>query len=203
MKLKSKNIIAPLIIGLSFLNSNSLLAGEIHSGIYEQFIIAKTPDNKIQGYFYDDNTTSKCSFFIEGKLTNKQKNSINSWQSESYSGTIEPSEYGFNLVIDNAQLYPGCMNLVMPEIATTGTEFDSIEKKKWIELVVISSDKAILRNTKDSKQKKGAYVVKKDVVGVLQYDKDSTKVEYMNHTGESFIGWINNNEFEHFKNPKN
>lgn len=202
MKFNYKKVIVSSVIGCSLLTSNATFASEIQSGIYEQFIIAKTPDNKIQGYYYEVSPPFfKCTFYFEGEIEKNKKTPINSWLDESYSGIIEPTKDGVNLIIDNAQLHPGCMNLIFPEIATTGMEFSFQEKKNWIELAEVSAKKAVLRKTLDSKSEKGAYIVKGDVVGVLEFKDESAKVEFMNN-GKSFIGWIYKTELEHFNNPK-
>lgn len=203
MKINYKKIFITLALGLYCLSAKQLMANDIYSGIYDQFIIAKTSDDRIQGYFYDESySTFKCKFFFEGKIKNEAKIVINSWLEDSHSGIIEANKERINIVIDNARDYPGCMNFLLPQISTTGMEFELSAKKEWIELVIIKSQKAVLKGQNNSQNKRNAYLVKNDVVGVLQYNAHSAKVEYINNSGKSFIGWIDNNEFEHLKNPK-
>lgn len=92
------------------------------------------------------------------------------------------------------------MNLLAPDIVT-GIDYELISSKKWIELVSITDDKAYLLPTPDSSKQK-VYVVKGNIVGVLNYKDDWANIEYISDSNKSYKGWIKKSQYRNIANTK-
>ncbi|WP_339418762.1 MULTISPECIES: hypothetical protein [unclassified Pseudomonas] len=97
--------------------------------------------------------------------------------------------------------HPGCLNVLMPEIAT-GLDLTQTANKKWIGLAKVSADKAYLLNTPSAKAAKRPYIVKNDVVGVLAFKHGWAQVEFINAQTRSFTGWISQDQYSRLSAPK-
>lgn len=173
------------------------------SGIYEQVLLAVTPENTVEGYYFEENTSGpsiKCSFGLYSEINknNLSKIPVVTVSTDSFAGTIEKTADGIKLTIPEEE-HPGCGMLIQPEIKTEGVEYSLTEKKDWIGLVTISSEKAYLRKTLDEKTKGKVYVVKDNTVAVIKYQGDWSYVEFLNSESKSYKGWIKKSEYQHLK----
>lgn len=173
------------------------------SGVYEQVLLAVTPENTVEGYYFEENTsgpTIKCSFalYSETNKTNLSKIPVMTVSTDSFAGTLEKTVEGIKLTIPEED-HPGCGMLIPPEIKDVGIEYSLTDKKDWIGLVTISSEKAYLRKTPDEKTKGKVYVVKDNTVAVIKYQGDWANVEFINSEAKSYKGWIKKSEYQHLK----
>ena len=105
------------------------------------------------------------------------------------------------LTVAQGRQHPGCINVLMPEIAT-GLELSQTASKQWIGLVTVSADKAYLLKTPGAKAAKRPYIVKHDVVGVLAFKDGWAQVEFINADDRSFTGWISQAQYARLAAPK-
>ncbi|NWE42234.1 hypothetical protein HX875_22345 [Pseudomonas yamanorum] len=171
-------------------------AATLHAGKYEGLMLAVTPEHQVEGFYSEEmgeGVTRTCTFFLQGKVDGA-KASVSTWLDATYPGTVTASSDGVTLTVEEGREHPGCVSVLMPEIAT-GLDLSQTAAKKWIGLVTVSSDKAFLQKTPDAKASHRAYVVKDDVVAVLAFKDGWAQVEYINGEGRSSKGWISQDQY--------
>lgn len=184
---------------ISLCAGTSAFAAGLHSGQYEQLMLAVTPDHQVEGFYAEERgegNTFSCAFYLQGK-----PEAVSTWLDEVYPGSVKPSADGVTLTVEQGQQHPGCMNVLMPEIAT-GLDLTQTASKNWIGLVTVSADKALLQKTPDGKATKGPYIVKGDVVGVLAYKNGAAQVEFTNAKDRTFTGWISQDQYSRVSVPQ-
>ncbi len=171
-------------------------AAALHSGKYEGLMLAVTPEHQVEGFYAEamgEGVTRTCTFFLQGKVDGA-KASVSTWLDAAYPGTVAASSDGVTLTVEKGREHPGCISVLMPEIAT-GLDLTQTAAKKWIGLVTVSTDKAFLQKTPDAKASHRAYVVKDDVVAVLAFKDGWAQVEFINGEGRSSKGWISQDQY--------
>ncbi|MCF5664592.1 hypothetical protein GIV47_06390, partial [Pseudomonas marginalis] len=164
----------------------------LHSGKYEGLMLAVTPEHQVEGYYSEqmgEGVTRGCTFYLQG-----QPGALTTWLDESYPGSVAASSDGVTLTVAEGRQHPGCLNVLMPEIAT-GLDLTQTASKKWIGLVKVSADKAYLLKNPSAKAAKRPYIVKNDVVGVLAFKDGWAQVEFINADDRSFTGWISQDQY--------
>ncbi|KIH81926.1 hypothetical protein [Pseudomonas batumici] len=176
----------------------------LHSGKYEQLMLAVTPEHQVEGFYAEERgegPTFSCAFYLQGKVEAGKDVSVSTWLDDVYPGSVKPSVDGVTLTVEQGQQHPGCMNVLMPDIAT-GLDLTQTASKKWIGLVTVSADKAWLQKAPDAKATQGPYIVKGDVVGVLAFKNGAAQVEFINAQNRSFTGWISQDQYARLSVPK-
>ncbi|MCD7037029.1 hypothetical protein AB6N16_22250 [Pseudomonas marginalis] len=171
----------------------------LHSGKYEGLMLAVTPEHQVEGYYSEqmgEGVTRGCTFYLQG-----QPGALTTWLDESYPGSVAASSDGVTLTVAEGRQHPGCLNVLMPEIAT-GLDLTQTASKKWIGLVKVSADKAYLLKNPSAKAAKRPYIVKNDVVGVLAFKDGWAQVEFINADDRSFTGWISQDQYARLAAPK-
>ena len=171
----------------------------LHSGKYEGLMLAVTPEHQVEGYYSEqmgEGVTRGCTFYLQG-----QPAALTTWLDESYPGSVAASSDGVTLTVAEGRQHPGCLNVLMPEIAT-GLDLTQTASKKWIGLVKVSADKAYLLKNPSAKAAKRPYIVKNDVVGVLAFKDGWAQVEFINADDRSFTGWISQDQYSRLAAPK-
>ncbi|WP_241093964.1 MULTISPECIES: hypothetical protein [Xanthomonas] len=175
----------------------------LHSGKYEGLMLAVTPEHRIEGFYSEEmgeGVSRGCSFYLQGKAEGNAPVSVTTWSQEAYPGTVAASSDGVTLTVKQGRQHPGCLSVLMPEIAT-GLDLTRTASNTWIGLVTVSADKAYLQKTPGPKTPKGAYVVKGDVVGVLAFKDGWAQVEFINANNGSFTGWIGRDQYARLAAP--
>ncbi|WP_248751211.1 hypothetical protein [Pseudomonas sp. MWU15-20650] len=186
---------------LSLCSVASAFAGSaaLHSGRYEGLMLAVTPEHQVEGFYSEamgEGVTRRCAFYLQG-----QPEALTTWLDAAYPGRVAASSDGVTLTVEQGRQHPGCINVLMPEIAT-GLELTQTANKKWIGLVTVSADKAYLLKTPGAKADKRPYIVKDDVVGVLAFKDGWAQVEFINAKDRSFTGWISQGQYARLVAPK-
>ena len=174
-------------------------APALHSGKYEGLMLAVTPEHQVEGFYAEemgDGVTRSCTFYLQGK-----PDALTTWNDDVYPGSVAPSSDGVTLTVEEGRQHPGCLNVLMPEIAT-GLDLTQTAHKKWIGLVKVSADKAYLLKNPSAKAAKRPYIVKNDVVGVLTFKDGWAQVEFTNAQDRSFTGWISQDQYSRLSAPK-
>lgn len=170
----------------------------LHSGKYEGLMLAVTPDHQVEGYYSEtmgEGVTRGCAFYLQGKPA-----ALTTWLDQAYPGKVVASSDGVTLTVEQGRQHPGCINVLMPEIAS-GLDLTQTANKKWIGLVTVSADKAYLLKNPGVKAAKRPYIVKNDVVGVLAFKDGWAQVEFINADDRSFIGWISQDQYRRLAAP--
>lgn len=186
------------VLSLCFTVPALAASSALHSGKYEGLMLAVTPQQQVEGYYAEEmgeGVTRGCTFYLQGK-----PGALTTWGQEAYPGSIAASGDGVTLTVEQGRQHPGCLNVLMPEIAT-GLDLSQTSSKNWIGLVTVSADKAYLQKTPGAKVAKRPYIVKRDVVGVLAYKDGWAQVEFVNAEGRSFIGWISQDQYSRLAAP--
>ena len=186
---------------LSLCAAAPVLAGSpaLHSGKYEGLMLAVTPEHQVEGYYAEEmgeGVTRSCTFYLQGKPS-----ALTTWNDTAYPGSVAPSSDGVTLTVAEGRQHPGCLNVLMPEIAT-GLELSQTASKQWIGLVTVSADKAYLLKTPGAKAAKRPYIVKHNVVGVLAFKDGWAQVEFIDADDRSFTGWISQGQYARLAAPK-
>ncbi|QHF46309.1 hypothetical protein PspS35_21870 [Pseudomonas sp. S35] len=177
------------------------LAGSaaLHSGKYEGLMLAVTPEHQVEGFYAEsmgEGVTRRCAFYLQGT-----PGALTTWLDEAYPGSVAPSSDGVTLTVQEGRQHPGCLNVLMPEIAT-GLDLTQTGNKQWIGLLTVRADKAYLQKTPGAKAAKRPYIVKNDVVGVLAFRDGWAQVEFINADDRSFTGWISQDQYARLAAPK-
>ncbi len=174
------------------------VSGALHSGQYEGLMLAVTPQHQVEGFYAEElgeGVTRRCTFYLQGK-----PEALTTWVDEAYPGSVASSSDGVTLTVEQGRQHPGCLSVLMPEIAT-GLELTQTAEKNWIGLVTVSADKAYLLKTPGASAAKRAYIVKGDVVGVLAFKDGWAEVEFTNAEDRAFTGWISQDQFSRLAIP--
>lgn len=189
-----------LLIGTSaFADSTTL-----RSGKYEQLMLAVTPEHQVEGYYEEErgeNPPFRCAFYLKGTIEAGKDVAVSSWSDGAYPGTLKPSADGVTLTIKEGQNNSGCLNVLIPEIAT-GLDLTRTASTQWISLVKVKVAKAWLQKTANAKATRGPYIVKGDVVGVLAFKDGAAEVEFINADNRSFTGWISQDQYARLTAPR-
>lgn len=189
MSVLSLCVVAPAFAG----------APALHSGKYEGLMLAVTPQHQVEGFYAEElgeGVTRSCAFYLQGDAK-----ALTTWLDDAYPGSVTASSDGVTLTVEQGRQHPGCMSVLMPEIAT-GLDLTQTANKQWIGLVTVSADKAYLLKTPGAKAAKRPYIVKEDVVGVLAYKDGWAQVEFINAQNRSFTGWISEDQYARLAPPK-
>ncbi|KRP58875.1 hypothetical protein [Pseudomonas trivialis] len=190
-----------LAMGVSLCAMGSALAGpvELHSGRYEGLMLAVTPQHEIEGYYAEqmgEGMTRGCAFYLQGK-----PDALTTWLDAAYPGSVASSVDGVTLTVEQGRQHPGCMNVLMPEIAT-GLDLSETAETNWIGLVTVATDKAYLLESPGAKAAKRPYIVKHDVVGVLAFKDGWAQVEFTTARDRTYTGWISQDQYARLTPPK-
>ena len=185
---------------LSLCAGASAFAGSagLHSGKYEGLMLAVTPEHQVEGFYTEEmgeGVTRRCAFYLQGKPA-----ALTTWLDAAYPGSVAPSADGVTLTVEQGREHPGCLSVLMPEIAT-GLDLTQTAAKPWIGLVTVSADKAYLLKTPGAKAAKRPYIVKNDVVGVLAFKDGWAQVEFINADDRAFTGWISQDQYRRLAAP--
>ncbi|CRM79196.1 hypothetical protein [Pseudomonas sp. 31 R 17] len=171
----------------------------LQSGKYEGLMLAVTPQQQVEGFYSEamgEGVTRGCSFFLQGK-----PEALTTWREAAYPGSVAVAADGVTLTVEQGRQHPGCINVLMPDIAT-GLELSRTARKKWIGLVTVSAEKAYLLKTPGAKATKRPYIVKNNVVGVLAFKDGWAQVEFINADERSFTGWISQDQYTRLTAPQ-
>ncbi|EOV9675318.1 hypothetical protein ACN5L5_003922 [Cronobacter turicensis] len=178
-------------------------ATPLQSGVYEGLQLAVSPGGKIAGYYSEsaeDSVKRTCTFFLAGEVSAQQPDTITSWSSSVLAGHIAVNNSGVTLTIPDGQSHAGCMNVLMPEIAT-GLELETTQKTRWQTLMQVTSSRAYLSATPDIATRRKAWIVKGDVVGVIQTQGNWKEIEYVGDRRKTTHGWVNSNDVQPLTPP--
>jgi hypothetical protein len=180
-------------------------AQQLHSGIYEGLELAVSPDSKITGFFVESHDVSKCKIFFNGVIKKNGQAETISWSlNKTSSGSLKQQNNDIYITIADGQSYPGCGNVLSPDIETeTGMPFSLLKSEKWLELVVINDNKVYLYTSPSENSPHHAYVLKDDVVAIDKYGKEWSLVTYINPEGglKQSSGWIKNSQYKELAPP--
>jgi len=174
-------------------------AAELHSGKYEGLMLAVTPEHQVEGYYAEElgeGVTRSCTFYLQG-----QPEALTTWLDKAYPGSVAASSDGVTLTVEQGREHPGCISVLMPEIAT-GLDLAQTASKQWIGLVTVTADKAYLLKKPGAEAAKRAYIVKDDVVGVLAFKDGWAKVEFTNAKDHTYTGWISQDQYARLVAPQ-
>lgn len=178
-------------------------ASSLHSGVYEGLMLAISPAGHITGYYAESaegGVKRTCSFSSSGQVSAQETNSITSWSTSVLPGQISASTDGIKLTIPDGQTHAGCMNVLMPEI-NTGLELEKTQETRWQTLAQANAERVYLSSTADVGTRRKAWIVKDDVVGVLQTQAGWTQIEFISGTGKTIRGWVNSKEIQPLTPP--
>lgn len=181
----------------------SSYASSLHPGVYEGLMLAISPAGHLTGYYAESATDSvkrTCSFSLSGQVSALETNSITSWSTSVLPGQISASADGVKLTIPDGQTHAGCINVLMPEI-NTGLELETTQETHWQALAQANAERVYLSSTADVGTRRKAWIVKGDVVGVLQTQAGWTQIEFVSGTGKTIRGWVNSKEIQPLTPP--
>ena len=179
-------------------------AANLEAGRYDALMLAVTPDRQVEGYYSEtlgEGVTRHCTFYLKGQISGDGAVALATWEDQTFPGSLAATGDGVTLTVARGREHPGCVSVLMPEIAT-GLELSRYAEKPWIALLTVTADKAYLRKQAGSSASKRPYIVKGDVVGVLAFKDGWAKVEFINQDDRSFTGWISQDQYRRLVAPK-
>ncbi|WP_288375303.1 hypothetical protein [uncultured Pseudomonas sp.] len=195
-------VLATVLLGLSA--SVHAGAAALKAGQYDALMLAVTPDRQVEGYYSEalgEGVTRHCTFYLKGQISGDGAVALATWEDQTFPGSLAATGDGVTLTVARGREHPGCVSVLMPEIAT-GLELSRYAEKPWIALLTVTADKAYLRKQAGSSASKRPYIVKGDVVGVLAFKDGWAKVEFINQDDRSFTGWISQGQYSRLVAPK-
>lgn len=162
----------------------------LKSGVYEGLSLAISKEGLVTGYFNEKQgevVEKGCSFYLQGTYAAGQVNFI-SWRTSKLPGSLKVQSDGVVLQIPQGRTHPGCMSVLLPQI-DQGLSLDLTSSASWEELRVVASEKASFYKEPDETKKMKAYLVKGNVVGVVDTKKGWLSVEYLTEKGK-VSGWM-------------
>ena len=186
-----------IAIGLSLLSVGFVYADtKFKSGQYEFIKMAVTPDNRIEGYYFEEmgeGVTRRCDFFFEGKINDKGKTYIKTYSVNTIDGVLNTELDG--LFLEMADDHPGCSSVSGGQ-AKYGLSISLLAAKNWIGIGVAKADKIYLQSTAINGTEGKVYIVKNDTFGIIEVNDTHTLIEYINpNTDKSYKGWIKNSSY--------
>ena len=178
-------------------------ASSLQSGVYEGLMLAISPAGHITGYYAESaegGVKRTCSFSLSGQVSAQETNSITSWSTSVLPGQISASTDGVKLTIPGGQTHAGCINVLMPEI-NTGLELETTQETHWQALAQANAERVYLSSTADVGTRRKAWIVKGDVVGVLQTQAGWTQIEFVSGAGKMIRRWVNSKEIQPLTPP--
>ena len=169
-----------------------------HSGIYENLMIAVTPQQEVKGFYHqppEDGAHQRCTFWLYGPLDSKNAAPITSWSTQTLAGDIQFQDEQIKMKLPYGQQHAGCMNSLRPEIES-GESWSLTRKTHWIDLVTIVVDKAHLYEKGSRQASHRGYVIKGDTLGLIQRDTQWSQVDYVSDTGNVLTAWIKNSDYQ-------
>jgi len=168
----------------------ALAEPRLHSGVYENLLLAVTPQHQIVGAYREvqgEGVEKSCAFYLTGK-TDASPVAIETWSDAKRPGVLEARDDGVTLRIENGRDHAGCGLVLLPQIAS-GLALDSTAPTNWIGLATASAAKVYLYAKPDEARKGKAYVIAHDVLGVSARQGDWLDVEFRKG-GKSLKGWV-------------
>lgn len=184
-----------LTVGIVSADSN------FKAGQYEFVKMAVTPDNRVEGYYNEvmgEGVTRTCTFFFEGTIVPDEATYIKTWSDTSKIDGVIDNQLD-SLFMEVADDHPGCSSVGASQ-AKYGLNFSLLEKKPWIGLGVITEAKVYLNLTPIDGTETKIYIVKDDVISIIEVKDDYTSIEYINDDNKSFKGWIKTTSYSGIKN---
>lgn len=196
-------MIKTISIALSLLTIGVASAdSHFKAGQYEFVRMAVTPDNRVEGYYNEvmgEGVSRTCKFFFEGDIDPDGYTYVNTWLDTNIEGVIDNQID--SLFIELANDHPGCSSVTAGE-AKYGLNLSLLENKPWIGLGVIKEAKVYLNLAPIAGTESKVYIVKDDVISIIEVKDDYTSIEYINNNNKSFKGWIKNSSYSSIKNVK-
>lgn len=184
-------------------------------GMYEGLMLAVNNEGELQGYFKQSlgavNVT--CAFLLKGKDSGGQANIV-TWSSQLFEGGLRsPEKYFFpgllrrsktihgdeavDMKIERGYGHPGCG----PDIAENYGYSRNYEAK-WVSLKLVKSKRASLFSGPSIDKKTKAYVIARDVLGVLAVNGDWINIEFPRAGKKSINGWVRSEDVEELVPPQ-
>lgn len=190
-------------IALSLLTVGIVSAdNNFKSGQYEFVKLAVTPDKRVEGYYHEvmgEGVTRTCNFFFEGTIVPDGSIYVKTWSDKQIDGVIDNQID--SLFIEMADDHPGCDSVGASQ-AKYGLTLSLLETKSWIGLGVINESKVHLHLTPNDGTETKVYIVKNDVISIIEVKDDYTHIEYINDDAKSFKGWIKTSSYSGIKQPE-
>lgn len=181
---------------------------KVVSGEYESLTLGVNSAGELTGYFNegtgDDgkgNPRFTCTFFIYGAKETGGIYKIKTWYPEFPEEVVEGElkfvkvgiKKGVNIKLDGE--HGGCWNVAPVLKEESGVDFSLSNEGIWESVRMISPNRAYLFKSFDAGAPQKIYVVKNDVVKVLQTKGDMAEISYSNSRGKTTKGWIEKKEF--------
>ncbi len=177
---------------LSFLPSLANAANLLESGLYEGLMLAVSSEGKVTGYYQEEqgeNPGKRCTFFFSGTTNEQGGAKIQSWSSRiKLLGNITAQPDAIVVTIPKGREHDGCGLVLMPEI-DQGLSLTRIAQVPWRELRTITATKVHLSKMPTDGAAQKAYLIRGDVVGVLQTKDQWVEVEYV-ASERRIKGWV-------------
>jgi len=172
--------------------STTLSAQALHSGQYEQLLLAVTPDGYVEGHYYDEMpgaTRITCSFSMSGPVDAMGHATLVTRAPTGFTGKLQADGDGVAFSVAAATEMPGCGMLLPPEI-NSGLALSLVEPKQWIGMARVKEPRAHLYQTPQEQAAHARYLVRADVVGLLACTASWCQVEFISKSGDSHLGWV-------------
>ena len=164
-------------------------ADDLRPGRYEGLMLAIDRQGRVTGYFREDQgqgVVKSCQFFLSGRKRGVRADVL-TWSTIALPGRLAMTVDGLLLKLPKGREHAGC-GLVLPPQIDTGLTLDKIFDAGWQQLRRVAVERARLHPRPDADPGR-AFVVRGDVVGVLERQGDWLRVEHQSDS-RSTRGWI-------------
>jgi hypothetical protein len=195
MKLFRCRVLAVVFASAPFSCALAVAPG-LHSGIYENLLMAVNVSGAVQGVYGSSNgqgVAETCVIYFTGTANGESTIPLKTWDFETkfLPGTLAPDDPDVDLSIPDSANYGGCGMAPAPN-DPQGTPLSLIRATDWLAHEQDQPAKAYLHAAPaDGKTPRG-YVIKGDIVGLLGTANGWLHVEYIPPADltKSVKGWI-------------
>ena len=192
-----------IIFWLSGLVCAAAAQSAVVSGDYDGLLIGVDSRGRLTGYFDqgtgDDgsgNPRFTCRFLVFGIPSSNGRYDIKTWHpafgNDIIDGEVTATEISGKRGI-NIRLFGehgGCWNVAPVLKDDDGLDLELSKQGSWESIRMIASAKVFFHSAADAKTKQKAFVVKNDVVKVLNLKGEWAEVVFTSSAGRSTSGWI-------------
>ncbi len=202
MKNQFKTLFSIAILLIVF--SISVVAkGKIVSGTYDSLLIGVNAQGELTGYFNEElgsKPVRSCTFFIFGEKEINGKYKVKTWypgMPDNIEGELtyveKDGKKSINLLLNSD--HGGCVNVGREDLSKNGGNFEFTSAGNWESIRLVSSERVYLFKSFNAKAPQKIYIVKEDVVRVLQTKGDRVEINFINDNGRATKGWMKTKDF--------
>ena len=149
------------------------------AGMYEGLMLAVAPDGRVTGSFQQaqgEGVVKQCRFLLMASSATSPM-PVTTWSTQAFSGTLIAEADSVVLKVPRLREHPGCSSVLPPDDGQ-GLALDRQSEAHWIDLRRVQAERAPLQADADKSSRARGYLVRGDIVAVLEVRGHRMLVDY-------------------------